>query len=237
MQHCDGVNPTYGTDHNVCVLKTFLQKLLLWTILCLKDQYWGHNGLLFTLHKFVISSRDTTFNITSMLMTPKFTCHLMLLKRQPMIPHITLEACIIEICHRMGNNYLKLNDSKTEFILIGSRQKLDKIKDLHIKIGDSIIAPVRKVWNLGVIMDDSMTLTSPVSSTLKSASFQIRNLGQIRKFSLLKPLNIWFMPLLPPVWTWEIHSFATFQRNRFIACSWNKIWPHILSHAPSLLNT
>ena len=149
----------------------------------------------------------------------------------------TLEACIIEIRHRMRNNYLKLNDSKTEFILTGSRQKLDKIKDLHIKIGDSIIAPVRQVQNLGVIMDDSMTLTSPVSSTVKSASFQIRNLGQIRKFSLLKPLNIWFMPLLPPVWTWEIHSFATFQRNRFIACSWNKIWPHVLPHAPSLLNT
>ena len=94
----------------------------------------------------------------------------------------SLEACIVEIRHWMRNNYLKLNDSKTEFILIGSRHKLDKIKDIHIKIGDSIIAPVRQVRNLGVIMDDSMTLTSHVSSTVKSASFQIRNLGRIRKF-------------------------------------------------------
>ena len=109
----------------------------------------------------------------------------------------TLEACIVEIRHWMRNNYLKLNDNKTEFILIGSRQKLDKIKNLHIRIGDSNIAPVRQVRNLGVIMDDSLTLTSHVSSTVKSASFQIRNLGQIRKF------------LTPQATEQLVHAFIT----------------------------
>ena len=109
----------------------------------------------------------------------------------------TLEACIVEIRHWMRNNYLKLNDNKTEFILIGSRQKLDQIKNLHIRIGDSNIAPVRQVRNLGVIMDDSLTLTSHVSSTVKSASFQIRNLGQIRKF------------LTPQATEQLVHAFIT----------------------------
>jgi hypothetical protein len=93
-----------------------------------------------------------------------------------------LESCIQEIRQWMKINFLKLNDNKTEFILIGSQQKLNKITDLHITIGDSVIPPAEQVRNLGVIMDASMTLTSHVSSIIKSASFQIRNLGRIRNF-------------------------------------------------------
>ena len=82
----------------------------------------------------------------------------------------------------MKNNCLKLNDGKTDFILFGSKHMLDKLSDIHINIGSSTIAPVKQVRNLGFIMDASMTLSSHISSIVKSASFQVRNLGRIRKF-------------------------------------------------------
>ena len=45
----------------------------------------------------------------------------------------TLEKCISETKTLMGSNRLRLNDDKTEFIIIGSRQQLSKIIDIAIK--------------------------------------------------------------------------------------------------------
>ena len=71
-----------------------------------------------------------------------------------------MEACVEleDIRQWMNDKYLKLNDNKTEFILIGSKNNLNKITIPHIKIGDSTIAPVSQVCNLGVFMDSTMTL-------------------------------------------------------------------------------
>ena len=81
-----------------------------------------------------------------------------------------LKACIEEI---------KL---KTELILLGSKHMLNKVSDIHIDNGNTTITPVKQVRNLGVFLDASMTLTSHISSIVKSASFQLRNLGKIRKY-------------------------------------------------------
>ena len=47
----------------------------------------------------------------------------------------TLELCIAEIRQWMQTNLLKLNDEKTEFMLMGTKQQLNKITDINIKIG------------------------------------------------------------------------------------------------------
>ena len=47
------------------------------------------------------------------------------------------ERCISDIRAWMTNNYLKLNDTKTEFLLIGSRQQLTKIKIDGIRVGST----------------------------------------------------------------------------------------------------
>jgi hypothetical protein len=53
-----------------------------------------------------------------------------------------LESCISEIRAWMACNFLKLNDNKTEFMLIGSQQQLAKIPLPKVTIGESIIVPV-----------------------------------------------------------------------------------------------
>jgi hypothetical protein len=94
----------------------------------------------------------------------------------------SLQDCISEIRLWMNCNFLKLNDDKTEFMLIGSKQQLNKVSIDHIKIGDSSVQTVQKVRNLGVMLDSSMTLEAHVSSIVKSSSYHIRNLGHIRKY-------------------------------------------------------
>ena len=51
----------------------------------------------------------------------------------------------------MSSNFLKLNDDKTEFIILGSKHQIAKFPTLHLSIGTSQICPSDKVRNLGAI--------------------------------------------------------------------------------------
>ena len=77
----------------------------------------------------------------------------------------------------MQDNFLKLNDDKTEFLIIGSRQQLSKVSIPHITIGDSEITPVAQARNLCTIFDRTMSLNCHVSNIIRTASFHIRNIS------------------------------------------------------------
>ena len=50
----------------------------------------------------------------------------------------------------MRTNLLKLNDDKTEFVLVNTRNKLAKVTpNINIHIGDGIIGPTDTIRNLG----------------------------------------------------------------------------------------
>ena len=48
---------------------------------------------------------------------------------------------------------LKINDSKTEFIVFRSPQAKQDLSSLSVSVGDSVIAQSSKVRDLGVIFD------------------------------------------------------------------------------------
>ena len=47
-----------------------------------------------------------------------------------------LEACIEYIRDWMATNFLKLNDSKTEFIIFGTPQNVNKVTEWSVNVGD-----------------------------------------------------------------------------------------------------
>ena len=53
----------------------------------------------------------------------------------------------------MCTNLLKLNDSITEFVVMGMRQQLSLAGEISIKIGDDTIDAVKSVWNLGYFIE------------------------------------------------------------------------------------
>ena len=53
----------------------------------------------------------------------------------------------------MSQDKLLMNDTKTELLLIGTRQQLAKITIDGITVGHSVIAPQSPVRNLGVWLD------------------------------------------------------------------------------------
>ena len=61
------------------------------------------------------------------------------ISRQTTIPQV--EACIKDIKTWMTNNLLKLNDDKTELIIVTTSETTSRQEDIVINIGDSPIAP------------------------------------------------------------------------------------------------
>ena len=62
-----------------------------------------------------------------------------------------MERCISDLRKWMHQDKLKINDDKTEFLIIGSRQLL-KINPCTVRVGTTDIKPVSEVRNLGSCM-------------------------------------------------------------------------------------
>ena len=79
-----------------------------------------------------------------------FKCH------NPAITLSKLNNCISDIRVWMIKNKLKINDSKTEFIVFRSPQAKQDLSCLSVSVGDSVglIAQSSKVRDLGVIDDN-----------------------------------------------------------------------------------
>ena len=52
-----------------------------------------------------------------------------------------MEACIAEIRSWMARNFLRLNDSKTEFVIFGSDSNIARVGEQTVSIGDSRVPP------------------------------------------------------------------------------------------------
>jgi len=81
----------------------------------------------------------------------------------------------------MSQNYLKLNDDKTEFMVIGSKYQTAKVHVSHIRVGNANVIPSSEVRNLGVIFDPSLSMENHITTVCKAAYASIRNIGRIRR--------------------------------------------------------
>ena len=95
---------------------------------------------------------------------------------------IKLQNCIAHIAAWMKANKLQLNEDKTEVVFLCHPRLRHKLQPCSIQVGNAAIDPSCQVRNLGVIFDESMSMTAQVTSICKSMNFQLRSIGRIRKF-------------------------------------------------------
>ena len=93
-----------------------------------------------------------------------------------------MERCISELRAWMIVNQLMVNDTKTEFMLIGSKQQLERVQIPSIKVGADDIEPVTSVRNLGVIFDSQLKMDLHVTRACKTAYYHLHNIRRIRKY-------------------------------------------------------
>ena len=93
-----------------------------------------------------------------------------------------MEDCIRDIRFWMLNNDLKFNDDKTEFLIIGSSQQLEKLDNISICVGDSDIHPMPLVRNIGCWFDSRLTMASHITKLCASSFYYIYDIRRIRKY-------------------------------------------------------
>ena len=93
-----------------------------------------------------------------------------------------MDNCIKAIRAWMIMDKMKINDIKTEFLIIGTKQQLNKINIKTLSVGDSAVAPAAMARNLGVLFDENMTLSPHINNTCKTAFYYIHNIRRIRKY-------------------------------------------------------
>ena len=93
----------------------------------------------------------------------------------------TLQSTITLISSWMSSNYLTLNPSKTEFLLIGLPQQTSKIVNPSLSLPiTKPIMPSLSAKNLGLIFDSTLSFSKQISSLSSSRHYHIRNLRPIR---------------------------------------------------------
>ena len=95
-----------------------------------------------------------------------------------------LEACIDDIRAWMTANKLKLNDGKTEFLVIVSAlfRKYTHLVNIRLRVGNATVVPSCTAKNLGVILDQDMTMRPRINQIARSAYHHLRCVGKIRRY-------------------------------------------------------
>ena len=95
----------------------------------------------------------------------------------------SMQSCISDVKALATANMHKLNDNKTELMLVAS----NKTKHLHnlptsITIGNAEIPITQSVKNLGLTLDCHLTMNAHVSIIARTFYFELRRLASIRRF-------------------------------------------------------
>ena len=81
----------------------------------------------------------------------------------------------------MLSNRLFINDSKTEFMGIGSRKQLADISVDRVTVGDAMIKPGTSLRNLGAWCDQHMTMSVNIGKMCSKAFYSLYYLRKIGK--------------------------------------------------------
>lgn len=93
-----------------------------------------------------------------------------------------MKDCIKDIRNWIIEGRLLLNNDKTEFLVIGTRQQVNKLSPSVLHVGDHTIDPSVNVRNLGSIFDNSISMDSHINQVCKTAFYHIHNIRRISKY-------------------------------------------------------
>jgi len=93
-----------------------------------------------------------------------------------------LNGCLERVRDWMASNRLKLNEDKTQIILLGTRHQLNKTlpQTLTLRNG-TLLQFSTAVKNLGVLIDSQLTIADHIAAVCRLGFFQLRQLKSIRQ--------------------------------------------------------
>ena len=100
---------------------------------------------------------------------------------EPRVSKSRIEACLNDINAWMYMNQLKLNDDKTELLVLNASHRPLPPLD-SICVGTEQIYPTDSVKNIGTWFDCFLSMDKQVNSICKAAFYHLKNISQIRKY-------------------------------------------------------
>ena len=91
-----------------------------------------------------------------------------------------METCLASVRKWMCHKSLKLNDKKTEMLLISTKQLATKLNCHTLLIGEHQVTPATFVRNIGVIMDTHASMEAHVNNVSRAAYYHLYNIGRNR---------------------------------------------------------
>ena len=92
-----------------------------------------------------------------------------------------LEACLSDLHAWFSHNWLALNPSKSEALLLGTSQRLKTLATLgSVNISGTTVPLTTQIKLLGVTLDQSLSFDSHITALSKSCFYHIRALRHIR---------------------------------------------------------
>ena len=117
--------------------------------------------------------------------TLSYTIHLLMTAPPDRISELlhSMQSCISDVKSLATANMLKLNDNKTELMLVTSK----RTKHVHnlptsITIGNAQIQFKQSMKNLGLTLDCHLTMNAYVSNIAQTCYFELRHVASIRRF-------------------------------------------------------
>ena len=95
---------------------------------------------------------------------------------------LAMQSCVVEIKKWLCNDKLLMNDGKTGFIIIGTKQQLAKVNIDNITIAETNVKPISVAKNLGVRLDSSLSMSTHINKLCSAAFYHPRNIKRIRKY-------------------------------------------------------
>ncbi len=91
-----------------------------------------------------------------------------------------ISACLTDISCWMKDHHLQLNLGKTELLVVPSNPSFHH--NFIIQLERSTITPSKTARNLGVMIDDELTVSDHMAKTAWSCIFALFNIKKIRPF-------------------------------------------------------
>ena len=101
----------------------------------------------------------------------------------------SLNARVKAISSWMSSNALKLNEDKTELMIVGTSSKLKSVGTSNFKLCDNEIPFSRKVKNLGVLIDNSLSVDDQISNIRRCCYLELRKIAHIRPYLSVQATN------------------------------------------------
>ena len=94
-----------------------------------------------------------------------------------------LNGLVCDLKQWMAKKKVKLNEKKTECLVIGTKHDITKYDGLkQVSINNEEIILSRSVRDLRFIIDNNLTCNEQVQKVIKNSNFSLRNIAFIKKY-------------------------------------------------------